>query len=109
MNSSTQAQINKKMKIKIEISNQVIITTAIVFLLLIAEYLMAVLELNYIISISINIALCIGFNIFNYKRFSHFQTEKDLQQVNKTMAFTLLFTNLTCLIGVVIILIRLHK
>jgi len=93
---------------KIEINNQITVTIGVVFSLLIIECLMSVFKVNYIINISSNIALCIFFNIFNYKRFSDFQTEKDLQVTNIRLGFSLLLMNLIFIISTITILIRIY-
>ena len=93
---------------KIEINNQITVTIGVVFSLLILECLMSVFKVNYIINISSNIALCIFFNIFNYKRFSDFQTEKDLQITNIRLGFSLFLMNLIFIISIVTILIRIY-
>jgi len=93
---------------KIEINNQITVTIGVVLSLLIIECLMSVFKVNYIINISSNIALCIFFNIFNYKRFSDFQTEKDLQVTNIRLGFSLLLMNLIFIISTITILIRIY-
>jgi 1,4-dihydroxy-2-naphthoate octaprenyltransferase len=93
---------------KIEINNQTSATIGVVFTLLIIEFLMSVFKVNYIINISIDIVLCIFFNIYNYKRFRHFQTKEDLQLANKRLAFASLFMNLPFVIGIIAILNTLH-
>ena len=90
---------------KIEINNQTSATIGVVFTLLVVEFLMSVCKVNYMINISVNIVLCIFFNIYNYKRFRHFQTKKDLQLTNKRFAFASLFINLPFIIGITAILI----
>jgi hypothetical protein len=92
---------------KIEIDNQTTATIGVVFALLIIECLMSVFKINYIINISIDIVLCIFFNIYNYKRFRHFQTNKDLQLINRKLAVASLFINLPFIIGILAILITL--
>ena len=108
VNKINKRFINKIIKMKIEINNQTTATIGVVFSLLIIEFLMPVYKVNYIINISIDIVLCIFFNIFNYKRFRHFQTKKDLQLTNKRLAFALLFVNLAFIIGIIAMLIRLY-
>jgi len=90
---------------KIEIDNQTAITLGVVFLLFVSEFLIAAFKINRIIDISINITLCIFFNIYNYKRFRFFQTKKELLLTNRRLGFALLFINLPFIIGVLIILI----
>ena len=90
---------------KIEIDNQTTITLAAVFLLFIFEFLMAAFKVNRIVNISMNITLCIFFNIYNYKRFRGFHTKKELLLTNKRFGFALLFINLPFITGVLIILI----
>jgi hypothetical protein len=92
---------------KIEIDNQTKATIGVVFTLLVIEFLMSVFKINYIIHISIDIALCIFFNIYNYKRFRHFQTIKELQLTNKRFALALLFMNLPFIIGILAMLLTL--
>ena len=98
--------INKiiKMKIEIEIDNHTTTTAAIVFSLLIIEFLMFVFKVNCILHISLDIVLCLFLNIYNYKRFRHFQTKKDLQLANKRLAFASLFMNLPFIIGIIAML-----
>ena len=90
---------------KIEIDNQTAITLGAVFLLFVFEFLIAVFKINRIISISMNIMLCIFFNIYNYKRFRFFRTKKELLLTNKRLGFALFFFNLPFIIGVLIIII----
>jgi hypothetical protein len=89
---------------KVEINSQTAATIGVVFALLIIECLMLVFKVNYILNISINIVLCIFFNIYNYHRFSHFQTKKDLQQTNKKLAFASLLVNLPLIAGIISVL-----
>ncbi len=93
---------------KIEIDNQTIATSGVVLTLIIIECLMPLFKVNYTISISIDIALCIFLDVYNYRRFGHFETKKELQLTNKRLAFALLFTNLPCIIGIIAILITLQ-
>ncbi|MEO8861625.1 MAG: hypothetical protein ABI358_09390 [Ginsengibacter sp.] len=86
---------------KIEIDDQTITTIGVVFCLLIVECLMPVFKVNYVINISVDIALCIIFNIYNYRRFSNFQTNRDLQLTNRRLAFALVAINLPFLIGII--------
>ena len=92
------------MKIEIEIDNQTTATVGIVFTLLIIEFLMSVFKVNCIIHVGIDIVLCLFVNIYNYKRFRHFQTKKDLQLTNKRLAFASLFMNLPFIIGIITML-----
>ena len=92
---------------KIEIDNQTTATIGVVFILLIIECLMVVFKVNYLIDISIGIVLSLFLNIYNYKRFRHFQTKKDLQLANKRLAFASLCINLPFIIGIVAMLITL--
>jgi hypothetical protein len=97
-----------EMKIEIEIDNQTTATIGVVVTLLIIECLMQVFKVNYIIDISINMILCLFLNIYNYKRFTNFETRKDVQLTNKKLAFASLFINLPFVIGVIAILISLY-
>ena len=92
---------------KIEIDNQTTVTIGVVLILLIIESLMVVFKVNYFIDISIDIVLSLFVNIYNYKRFRHFQTKKDLQLASKRLAFASLCINLPVIIGIVAILITL--
>jgi len=90
---------------KIEIDNQTTITLGVVLLLFIFEFFIAAYKVNRIISISMNVTLCILFNIYNYIRFRVFHTKKELLLTNKRFGFALLFINLPFITGVLIILI----
>jgi len=90
---------------KIEIDNQTVITLAAVFLLFVFEFFLAAYKVNRIINISMNVTLCILFNIYNYKRFRFFHTKKELLLTNKRFGVALLFVNLPFITGVLIILI----
>jgi len=92
--------------VKIDINKQTATTIGILITLLIIEYLMSVLKVDYFIYISINIVLCVFFNIYNYRRFRHFQTKKDLQITNQRLAHAQVVINLTFIIGILALLIR---
>jgi uncharacterized membrane protein len=108
--SLIQCALNRKefykkiIKMKVEINNQTAATIGVVFALLIIEFLMPVFKVGYGISISINIFLCVFFNIYNYQRFGHFQTKKDLQLTNKKLAFASLLVNLPLIAGIIALL-----